>query len=295
MDHSIIGLKHDRNNNTTIGKSYSLRPRASTRKEDQEIEQEDLWKPRGRTKKKPKQKSAPLSKYRRKSANARERFRMREINEAFEALRRAVPHLSSSCENPNEKMTKISTLRMAMKYITALSNALQDADFDSDADSFFSEWTTSDTREASTPPSVNDHFDLYDQFLSLSSSSDAPPATSSPYSLSTFLTPPPSELISSSPGKLNLPSTYCTGPLIPSKLNSSTVNGKVESSPPDSLTFSALSSKSFVSPSCPISADLEDLTHHLISSEDLQNCSPSLLDELDISQPSLDLEDYLIT
>lgn len=291
MDSSMISLEHDRNNNTTIGKSYSLRPRAATRREDQEADQEDLWKPRGRSKKKPKQKSAPLSKYRRKSANARERFRMREINEAFEALRRAIPHLSSSCENPNEKMTKISTLRMAMKYITALSNALQDADFDSDADSFFSEWTTSpDVRESSTPSSVNDHFDLYDQFLSLSSSSESSPSITSQYSLSKLLTPPPSEIFSPATCKLNVPSS-CNS----FKPNFSATSGKVLPSPPNSLVSSAIFSKSFISPPCPSTADLEDITHHLISSEDLQNCSPSLLDELDISSPSVDLEEFLIT
>jgi bHLH factor len=40
---------------------------------------------------KPKQKPAPLSKYRRKTANARERSRMKEINQAFETLRKAIP------------------------------------------------------------------------------------------------------------------------------------------------------------------------------------------------------------
>ncbi|XP_044730821.1 helix-loop-helix protein delilah-like [Chrysoperla carnea] len=82
-------------------------------------------------------KAPPLSKYRRKTANARERSRMREINYAFEALRRAVPHIfvlqcpslnNSSCSNqqssPSEKLTKITTLRLAMRYINALSSVL---------------------------------------------------------------------------------------------------------------------------------------------------------------------------
>lgn len=68
-------------------------------------------------------KPAPLSKYRRKTANARERDRMREINAAFETLRRAVPspELSHGC---NEKLTKITTLRLAMRYITELRTLL---------------------------------------------------------------------------------------------------------------------------------------------------------------------------
>ncbi|XP_061392995.1 helix-loop-helix protein delilah [Musca vetustissima] len=73
-------------------------------------------------------KAAPLSKYRRKTANARERTRMREINSAFENLRHCVPAcISDEDVGPsNEKLTKITTLRLAMKYIKVLSDALVD-------------------------------------------------------------------------------------------------------------------------------------------------------------------------
>lgn len=83
---------------------------------------------------KSKQKAAPLSKYRRKTANARERIRMREINSAFEHLRNCVP--LSICEGSpttnNEKLTKITTLRLAMKYISTLNNILNSSFLDSD-------------------------------------------------------------------------------------------------------------------------------------------------------------------
>lgn len=50
---------------------------------------------------------------------------MREINRAFETLRRAVPAAAiTGTPVPCEKLTKITTLRLAMKYITALSAAL---------------------------------------------------------------------------------------------------------------------------------------------------------------------------
>uniref|UniRef100_A0A1A9V364 BHLH domain-containing protein n=1 Tax=Glossina austeni TaxID=7395 RepID=A0A1A9V364_GLOAU len=75
---------------------------------------------------KAKSKAAPLSKYRRKTANARERTRMREINTAFENLRHCVPSCitNEDAGATNEKLTKITTLRLAMKYIRILSEAL---------------------------------------------------------------------------------------------------------------------------------------------------------------------------
>lgn len=86
------------------------------------------------TKPKSKQKAAPLSKYRRKTANARERIRMREINSAFEHLRQCVPvsFCDNSPNNSNEKLTKITTLRMAMKYISTLNNILNSSETDCD-------------------------------------------------------------------------------------------------------------------------------------------------------------------
>ncbi|KAL3994799.1 Helix-loop-helix DNA-binding domain family protein [Acanthocheilonema viteae] len=56
---------------------------------------------------------------RRSKANARERRRMHNLNEALEKLRRTLPQL------PDEpKLTKIETLRMANNYIYALRQIL---------------------------------------------------------------------------------------------------------------------------------------------------------------------------
>ncbi|KAM8705485.1 hypothetical protein ACLKA7_009873 [Drosophila subpalustris] len=81
-----------------------------------------------------KSKAPPLSKYRRKTANARERTRMREINMAFEQLRHCVPQsiTGEDAASTNEKLTKITTLRLAMKYIGMLSESLQDPSYESD-------------------------------------------------------------------------------------------------------------------------------------------------------------------
>lgn len=48
---------------------------------------------------------------------------MREINMAFEALRSVIPQMPTT-QAANEKLTKITTLRLAMKYIATLSAAL---------------------------------------------------------------------------------------------------------------------------------------------------------------------------
>lgn len=122
-------LEADANNNGSIkSEKYSLRPRSLRQKTEKGIElKKEILNQRNKKsndKNRPKQKPPPLSKYRRKTANARERNRMREINIAFETLRRAVPHISSTIQSGNEKLTKITTLRLAMKYIQALRQVL---------------------------------------------------------------------------------------------------------------------------------------------------------------------------
>lgn len=119
----------DTNNNgnkTNNGDKYSLRPRSVKRRSNLSDDfEETIITTKSRNSKNPKAKPKPppLSKYRRKTANARERSRMKEINQAFETLRRVVPQLAPT-QQQNEKITKITTLRLAMKYIAALSAAL---------------------------------------------------------------------------------------------------------------------------------------------------------------------------
>lgn len=122
LDTTYIDANNNGNKTGSRGDKYSLRPRSSRRDDD---DAPQIQTKKSRTSK-PKPKPAPLSRYRRKTANARERSRMREINAAFEALRRAVPHLSGVSQTTNEKLTKITTLRLAMKYISALSSVLKD-------------------------------------------------------------------------------------------------------------------------------------------------------------------------
>ena len=86
-----------------------------------ETEQNKL-KPKSR---RPRERPAPLSKYRRKTANARERERMQEVNVAFEKLKSTIPHHKLK-QIDEKKDTKITTLRCAITYINSLSELLVD-------------------------------------------------------------------------------------------------------------------------------------------------------------------------
>lgn len=101
---------------------YGLR--ACSLKKRSEVEaRKGLPKKRGP---KPKPKSQPMSKYRRKTANLRERMRMGEINTAFEKLRQKIPQSEDSTSHAGkcEKLTKINILHVAINYIKALESIL---------------------------------------------------------------------------------------------------------------------------------------------------------------------------
>ncbi|XP_071525295.1 uncharacterized protein [Panulirus ornatus] len=114
------------NRNTNTGEKYGLRPRTIIKRLQQERVRQEAPKRSVR----PKSRPAPLSKYRRKTANARERHRMKEINNAFDSLRKALPDVLE-VQAASSAMTKITTLRLAVSYIRALSHVLED---DTDAD-----------------------------------------------------------------------------------------------------------------------------------------------------------------
>ncbi|XP_063860483.1 helix-loop-helix protein delilah-like [Scylla paramamosain] len=101
---------------------YSLRPRKVVRR----LQQLDRGSLKNNDTRVAKSRPPPLSKYRRKTANARERHRMKEINDAFETLRRILPDFCSRRAAAASAMTKITTLRLAVSYIRALSHILED-------------------------------------------------------------------------------------------------------------------------------------------------------------------------
>ncbi|XP_017052715.1 helix-loop-helix protein delilah [Drosophila ficusphila] len=149
-DMDAADSKDSRKRKTTSarGEKYSLRqkrPKRSLNEDadsaslpDFQLELDPVVEPSSKSRKntptKSKTKAPPLSKYRRKTANARERTRMREINTAFETLRHCVPQAitGEDAANTNEKLTKITTLRLAMKYITMLSDSIRDSNYESE-------------------------------------------------------------------------------------------------------------------------------------------------------------------
>jgi len=68
-----------------------------------------------------------MSKYRRKTENAKERERMKKFNEAFENLRQKLPS-KVLVDNTGEKDTKVSALRSAIHYIKSLQDLVADCD-----------------------------------------------------------------------------------------------------------------------------------------------------------------------
>ncbi|KAK7104686.1 helix-loop-helix protein delilah-like [Littorina saxatilis] len=79
------------------------------------------------TPKQPKGKSKPppLSKYRRRTANARERMRMQDINEGYEGLRQCLPGIEVQSQGKKkEAPTKFTILSLAINYIHALRDIL---------------------------------------------------------------------------------------------------------------------------------------------------------------------------
>ncbi|XP_042235267.1 pancreas transcription factor 1 subunit alpha-like [Homarus americanus] len=96
---------------------YKLRPRSLQARRPSDSE----WSLQDTLRHKPQ--PPPLSRYRRKTANARERYRMRQINTAFETLRDALPSWVCSRRAASD-MTKITTLKLASAYIRSLQDIL---------------------------------------------------------------------------------------------------------------------------------------------------------------------------
>ncbi|XP_068221003.1 helix-loop-helix protein delilah-like [Palaemon carinicauda] len=179
------------NNNNNTGKSllhnistlkvpsgkYQLRPRSLQARRFC-----DDWSFHDTIKDKPRQQ--PLSRYRRKTANARERYRMRQINTAFESLRGVLPSWVCSRKAASD-LTKITTLRLASAYIRALQDILEGNTTEEACPWVFSSILNDASAQESTPNNKNNNDD--------NSNSDAIKST---VMLSTQVTPTETDFVS---------------------------------------------------------------------------------------------------
>merc|ERR1712128_390471 len=72
-------------------------------------------------------KKRTLSKYRRKTANTKERERMKKMNDVFDTLKNVIP-ADNRGDDEDEKETKVTTLRSAIVYINSLKQLIEDCD-----------------------------------------------------------------------------------------------------------------------------------------------------------------------
>jgi len=101
-------------------KSRSLRKTSVKKRLETEVKRKEPKSMKDRLSKK-----ARLSKYRRKSANAKERERMKRQNDVFEVLKEILP-CDKAKRSDEEKETKVTTLRSAIAYINSLQSLLDD-------------------------------------------------------------------------------------------------------------------------------------------------------------------------
>merc|ERR1712110_11444 len=103
-------------------KSRSLRKSSVKKRMETEVKRKEPKSMKDRLSKK-----ARLSKYRRKSANAKERERMKRQNDVFEVLKEILP-CDKAKRSDEEKETKVTTLRSAIAYINSLQSLLDDCE-----------------------------------------------------------------------------------------------------------------------------------------------------------------------
>jgi len=114
-------MEEDQIVDTLSDKSRSLRKSSVKKRLEAEIQ-----KTNSKVKEKISKKRT-LSKYRRKQANAKERERMKKMNDVFETLKKVVP-AESNTDKEEEKETKVSTLRSAIAYINSLKQIIEECD-----------------------------------------------------------------------------------------------------------------------------------------------------------------------
>lgn len=96
--------------------NYNFRLTSLVKRVETERRQQEPRQPKDKIK------PPPLSKYRRRTANARERDRMKEINDAFDKLQSSLPSIQRV--DGKQKITKFTILKHALNYIASLRDIL---------------------------------------------------------------------------------------------------------------------------------------------------------------------------
>ncbi|XP_071525837.1 uncharacterized protein [Panulirus ornatus] len=111
-----LGFPHSR-----IADKYGMRPRTIIRRLLQEKRLREA--PQKLVKSRPQ----PVSKYRKAAARSRQRSHVQQINQAFENLRNVLP-AAARCRRDASAAAKMTILRLALRYIAALTHLLQEDD-----------------------------------------------------------------------------------------------------------------------------------------------------------------------
>ncbi|KAJ8970717.1 hypothetical protein NQ314_001053 [Rhamnusium bicolor] len=209
--------------------------------------------------------------------NARERNRVKQVNNGFATLRQHIPNfIAATFENTNgrggnKKLSKVETLRMAVEYIRSLEDLLaMDVD-NNDATENISNLSYP-SPSSSTSPSLQN---INQTNLSYCYQVLSPPAEDD--DMSSTATPPPQQFI-----RINATNSY---QIIPSNLYE---NG--ENLDPMIVENHILSDPNLMDPSLEFSVDNQDLSYlnHMHTTSSL---SPGIYSDTSLSPISLDKSD----
>ncbi|XP_045609966.1 achaete-scute homolog 1a [Procambarus clarkii] len=157
-----LGYSHSR-----IADKYGMRPRTIIKRLLQERRLREA------TNKPIRSRQIPFTKCRKKLGSSHERSHMREINKAFENLRNVLPD-AAGCRKDASAAAKMTTLTLALRYIAALTQLLQEDDIqrsysnDDDKTSSCSDTGSDDQKTYSSDPD-----DLNPQTSALKEQDDA--------------------------------------------------------------------------------------------------------------------------
>merc|ERR1712142_713989 len=123
----------------------------------------------------------------RRDANAIERRRIKEFNEALRRLREVTKHISIDNKKKGRKVTKLTTIKAAIKHIKNLEHALDmDVNRKNSTNNFIFEDETRQRQDLNENEKETRNFELEDEDLTWNDSCDRSPLASLVPSLPTL-------------------------------------------------------------------------------------------------------------